>query len=197
MVQYGKHDAVERIHTEGILGNLRGWYVLRCRCVVAKARSSNYSEWNIDDKWSSQVLKSDELMEDWTGRPFVFAQHTYRFAVENDNMDSYAEAESEMSLKSRSFLHSVNDQVQKRQKQSSIDGSKKGETRIWQVCHRWWYGLWHRHRIQPFSKIMIILEQGEWPIAKDIGPDQLSKTAGSARCLFLGHKLLRGGRRRG
>ena len=50
-------------------------------------------------------------------------------------------------------------------------GSKSGETRRWQVCHRWWFhGLWHRHRIEPFSEITIILEQGEWSIAKDIGP---------------------------
>ena len=31
-------------------------------------------------------------------------------------------------------------------------------------------GLWHRHRIEPFSKITIILAQGEWSSAKDIGP---------------------------
>ena len=48
--------------------------------------------------------------------------------------------------------------------------NKYGETRIWQVCHWWWYGLWHRHRIEPFSKITIILEQSEWLIAKDAGP---------------------------
>ena len=34
-------------------------------------------------------------------------------------MDSDTEAESEMSLKSRAFLHRVNDQVRKRQKRSS------------------------------------------------------------------------------
>ena len=47
--------------------------------------------------------------------------------------------------------------------------NKYGETRRWQVCHRWWYGLWHRHRIEPFSKITIIHEQGEWSIANDVG----------------------------
>ena len=41
---------------------------------------------------------------------------------------------------------------------------------IWQVCHRWWYGLWHRRRIEPFSQITLILEQSEWSIAKDVGP---------------------------
>ena len=64
------------------------------------ASSSDYSEWNIDEKWSSQEWKSDELMEDRTGRPVVFAQRTDRFIVEHDNMDSYTEAESEMSLES-------------------------------------------------------------------------------------------------
>ena len=66
-------------------------------------------------------------MEDRTGRPVVFAQHTDRNIVENDNMDSYTEAESEMSLESRSFLHRVNDQVRKRQYQSSKDATKDSD----------------------------------------------------------------------
>ena len=94
---------------------------------VVCAHSSSYSECNIDKTWSSQEWKSDELMDDRTRRPVVFAQHTDRFFVENDNMDSYTEAESEMSLKSRSFLHRVNDQVRKRQKQSSIDATQDSE----------------------------------------------------------------------
>ena len=65
---------------------------------VEDAYSSSYSEWNVEKTWSSQEWKSDELMEDRTGRPVVFAQHTDRFIVENDNLDSYTEAESEMSL---------------------------------------------------------------------------------------------------
>ena len=63
-------------------------------------------------------------MEDRTGRPVVFAQHTDKFIGENDKMDSYTGAESEMSLESRSFLHRVNDQVRKRQNQSSKDATK-------------------------------------------------------------------------
>ena len=55
-------------------------------------------------------------MEDRTGRPVVTAQHTDSFIVENDKMNSYTEAESEMSLVSRSFLHRVNDQVRNSQK---------------------------------------------------------------------------------
>ena len=57
----------------------------------------------------------------------VFAQHKDRFIVENDKMNSYTEAESEMSLESRSFLHRVNDQVRKRQNQSSKDATKDSD----------------------------------------------------------------------
>ena len=59
------------------------------------AYSSSYSERNVDKTWISQEWKSDELMEDRTGRPVVFAQHTDRFIVEKDKMNSYTEAESE------------------------------------------------------------------------------------------------------
>ena len=83
----------------------------------------------------SQEWKSDELMEDRTGRPVVTARHTDRFFVENDDKDSYTEAESEMSLKSRSFLHRVNDQVRKRQNQSSKDATKDSDKHsvIWRM----------------------------------------------------------------
>ena len=86
--------------------------------LVKDAYSSSYSEWN-DKTWISQEWKSDELMEDGTERSVVCAQHTDRFIVEKDKMNSYTKAESEMSLESRSFLHRVNDQVRKRQNQSS------------------------------------------------------------------------------
>ena len=45
--------------------------------------------------------------------PGLFAQHTDRFVIDHDDMDSNTAAESDMSLKSRSFLHSVNDRVRK------------------------------------------------------------------------------------
>ena len=48
-------------------------------------------------------------MEDRTGGPVVNAQHADRFIVENDKMNSYTEAESDLSLESRPFLHKVND----------------------------------------------------------------------------------------
>ena len=50
---------------------------------------------DVDKASSSQEWKSDELMEDRTERPVVNAQHTDRFIVENDKMNSYTEAESE------------------------------------------------------------------------------------------------------
>ena len=74
-------------------------------------------------------------MEDRTGRPVVFAQHTDRFTIENDEMNSCTEAESELSLESRSFLHTVNDQVRKRQNQSSKDAAKDSDKHsvIWRM----------------------------------------------------------------
>ena len=71
---------------------------------VVYAHSPSYSEWNIDKTWSSQQCKSDELMDDRTGRPVVNAQHTDRFIVENNNMDSDTDAESELSLKIQIIL---------------------------------------------------------------------------------------------
>ena len=64
-------------------------------------------------------------MEDRTGRPVVTAQHTDRFIVDDDDMDSDIDAESELSLESRSFLHRVNDHVRKRQNQSSKDATQR------------------------------------------------------------------------
>ena len=72
-------------------------------------------------------MESDELMEDRTGRTVVFAQHTDRFIAENDKMNTYTEAESDLPLESRSFLHRVNDQVRKRQNQSSKDATKDSD----------------------------------------------------------------------
>ena len=73
------------------------------------ADSSNYSEWNIDDKWSSQAWTSDEMSNTRTVRPV------------DDDMDSDTAAESNLSLKSRSFLNRVNDRVRKMQDRSSKD----------------------------------------------------------------------------
>ena len=97
---------------------------------VENAHSSSYSEWNIDKNWSSQEWKSDELMDDRTERPGVCRQGgAHQFVIEDD------ETESELSLGSRSFLHRVNDQVRKRQKQSSIDATEDSEEHsvIWRM----------------------------------------------------------------
>ena len=95
---------------------------------VVYAHSPSYSEWNIDKTWSSQEWKSDELMDDRTGRPVVNAQHTDRFIIEND---AHAEAESELSLGSKSFLHRVNDQVRKRQQQSDATKDSDKHSVMW------------------------------------------------------------------
>ena len=97
--------------------------------------SSNYSEWNIDDKWSSQEWKSGEMLR-----------------------------------------------------------ARKGETRRWQVCHRWWNELWHRHRIEPFSEITIIIEQGwmidcerNWTVLQKMQCKTSTNVLCFGECLCLRH----------
>ena len=62
------------------------------------AGSSNYSEWNIDDKWSSPEWKSGEMSNTSTGRPVYDKFVIYE--------DSDTATESNFSLRSRSFLNS-------------------------------------------------------------------------------------------
>ena len=88
---------------------------------VLLARSSNSSEWNNDDKWSSQVRKSGELSGTSTVRPV-----SNKLVIDID-MDSDTAAGSDLSLKSRSFLNRVNGQVRKRQNQSSKDATKDSD----------------------------------------------------------------------
>ena len=61
--------------------------------LVEDVCSSSFSERNTDEKWSSEEWKSDEVMEVRTGRLVLFGQHSDRFIVENDNMDSDTEEE--------------------------------------------------------------------------------------------------------
>ena len=78
------------------------------------ASSSDYSEWNIDEKWSCQEGKSFEMLDARTERPVggqPFTQHTDKFVIDDDDMDSDTITESDLSLKSRSFLHRVNDRL--------------------------------------------------------------------------------------
>ena len=94
------------------------------------ACSSSYSEWISDEKWSSLEWKSDEVLEARTGRIVseqqagMFTQHTVKFIVDDDDMDSDTVTESDLSLKSRSFLHRVNDRVRKILDQSSKDATQ-------------------------------------------------------------------------
>ena len=82
------------------------------------------------------------VMEVRTGRPVypVYEQspgsvteHTDKFIVDNDDIDSDTVEESDMSLISRSFLHTVNDRVRKIQDQSSKDAThdSKKHSLIW------------------------------------------------------------------
>ena len=72
------------------------------------------SEWNIDDTWSSQEWKSGEMLGARTGRPVggqQFTQDTDNFVVDDDDMDYDTATESNLSIKSWSFLHRVNDRL--------------------------------------------------------------------------------------
>ena len=69
-------------------------------------------------------------MDDRTEQPVVIPQRDIRpqqFIIGND------EAESELSVESRSFSSRVNDQVRKRQKRSSMNVTEDGEkhSMIW------------------------------------------------------------------
>ena len=74
---------------------------------VMGARSSNYSEWKIDEQWSSQEWKSGEMSGTSTGRPVS------NKLVVDDDMNSDTATESNFSLRSRSFLNGVNDRLRK------------------------------------------------------------------------------------
>ena len=119
---------------------LSSWQHRRTGRPVLDAYSSSYSEWNADENWS-QEWKSVEVLEAGQGRPVseqpagLFTQHTDRFAIDDDDMDSDTVAESDLSLKSRSFLHRVNDQVRKRQNESSKDATQDSNqhSSIWRM----------------------------------------------------------------
>ena len=74
---------------------------------VLGASSQNHSEWNIDDNWSSQVWKSDEMLGNKYGK-----RADDKFVIDDD-MDSDTATESNLSLRSRSFLNRVDDRLRK------------------------------------------------------------------------------------
>ena len=108
------------------------------------ASSSKYSDGNIDDKWSSQEWKSGEMLGARTGRPV-----NDKFVIDDD-MDSDNFAESNLSLKSRSFLNRVNDRLRKILDHSSKDAKQDIDKRstIWRMflCLQHWKRLnsWER-----------------------------------------------------
>ena len=67
------------------------------------------------------------MLEARTGRlvneqpPGLFTQHTDKFVIDDDDMDSDSATESYLSLKSRSFLHRVNDRLRNILDHSSKD----------------------------------------------------------------------------
>ena len=91
------------------------------------ASSSNYSEWNIDDKWSSQEWKSGDMLGARTVRPV-----NDKFVIDDDT-DSDTVAESNLSPRSRPFLNRVNDRLRKFLDHSSKDAMQDIDKRsmIW------------------------------------------------------------------
>ena len=82
---------------------------------VMLASSSNSSEWNNDDKWSSQMRKSGAMSRTNTGRPVP-----NKLVIDID-MDSDTATESDFSPKSHSFLNRVNDRLRKMLNRSPED----------------------------------------------------------------------------
>ena len=96
---------------------------------VFLASSSNSSEWNNDDKWSSQVWKSGEMSKTSTGKPV-----SNNLVIDTD-MGSATAAESDLSLNSRSFLSRVNDRLRKMLNRSPEDSTQDIDkrSRIWRM----------------------------------------------------------------
>ena len=95
--------------------------------LVMGASSSTYSEWNIDDKWSSQEWKSGEMLGARTERTV-----DDKFVIDDD-VHTDTVTESNLSLKSRSFLNRVNGRLRKILGHSSKDAMQDIDKRsiIW------------------------------------------------------------------
>ena len=124
---------------------------------VLGASSSNYSEWIFNEKWSSQEWKSDEMLEARTWRPVSghpFTQHTDKFVIDDDDMDSDTAAEWDLSLKSRWFQNRVNDRVRKMLDRSPEDAMQDIDKVLWFgecLCLRYW-----KHSCERISQKMYI-----------------------------------------
>ena len=91
--------------------------------------SSSSSEWNNDDKWSSQVRKSGKMSETSTERPV-----SNKLVIDID-MDYDTAAESDLSPKYRSFLNKVNGRLRKMLNRSAEDSMQDVDKRsmIWRM----------------------------------------------------------------
>ena len=85
---------------------------------VMGASSSDYPEWNIDEKWSSWEWREiwckcwkQERRDPWVDNGSPRTQTS--FVIDDDDMDSDTATETDISLKSRPFLNRVNDRLRK------------------------------------------------------------------------------------
>ena len=97
--------------------------------LLLDASSSIYSERNIDDKWSPQVWKSGGMSNSSTGRP-----ENDKLVIDDD-MDSDTAAESNLCIRSRSFLNRLNDRLRKMLDRSPEDAMQDIDKRsmIWRM----------------------------------------------------------------
>ena len=80
------------------------------------------------ETWSSQKWKSDELLEVRTRRPVVFAQHTDRFIVEDDETKFLHRSRIRNVARIQIiFCKKINDQVRKRKNQTSKGATKDSD----------------------------------------------------------------------
>ena len=75
--------------------------------------------------WTEQQPRTGRLVSEQPAG--LFTQHTCKFVIDDDDMDSDTVTESNLSLKSRSFLKRVNDRVRKILDQSSKDAMQDGK----------------------------------------------------------------------
>ena len=97
--------------------------------VVCPQGGAHTSQTRFSREHKNFILEEEEN-HDGTGRLVVCPQRgAPHFVIED------GEAESDLSFGSRSFLHRVNDQVRKRQKQSSKDATEDSEEHsvIWRM----------------------------------------------------------------
>ena len=95
------------------------WTIERRRPVVCPQGGAHASQTRFSRDCKNVIL--EEANHARTVRPVVCSKRAYQFVIEDDK------TESELSLESRSFLHRVNDQVRKRQNQSSQDATKDSD----------------------------------------------------------------------